>query len=136
MITYSLLPKVKYPLATKFYKNHGIKSRVSSDNIVVIARENNVIIGVAKLAPINDLWFLTGVYIDLEQRGQGIGSELITQLCQQKTTIYTFPYAHLTALYQKLGFLNATSDLLPYELTQRFDAYTKQGRNIVAMIKQ
>jgi len=136
MITYSLLPKIQYPLATKYYRSKGIKNKASSNNIIMIARDNNVIIGVAKLTLIDDLLFLTGVYVDSQLRGQGIASELIRQLCKQQSTIYTFPYVHLITLYQKLGFLHTTEDLLPYELTQRFNAYVKQGRNIVAMIKR
>jgi len=136
MITYSLLPKIQYPLATKYYRSQGIKNRVSSNNLIMVARKDNIIIGVAKLTLIDDLFFLTGVHVDSQLRGQGIASELISQLCRQQSIIYTFPYLHLIDLYQKLGFLHTTEDLLPYELTQRFNAYVKQGRNIVAMIKR
>lgn len=136
MITYSLLPPIKYPLATKYYQNHGIKSRVSGNNIVMVARKENNIIAVAKLAPIEELWFLTGVYVDSSLRGLGIASGLINQISKQQPIVYSFPYAHLVTFYQKLGFLLIAPDLLPYELNQRFHAYVQQGRDIVAMIKQ
>ena len=136
MITYALLPPIKYPLATKYYQGHGIKNRVSANNIVMVARKDNVIIGVAKLAPVDELWLLTGVHVDSSLRRLGIASELISQLCKQQTTIYSFAYEHLITFYQELGFLLTPPDLLPYELTQRFNAYVKQGRNIVAMSKQ
>ncbi len=135
MITYENLSQIKYPLVTKYYQRQRINNRASGNNLVVVARQKNEIIGVARLAPINQLWFLTGVHVDEEMRSQGIAQNLIAMLCQQQNIIYSFPYSHLLSFYEQLGFETVELDKLPCELAQRFTAYVKQGRDIIVMIK-
>lgn len=135
MITYEILSQIKYPLVTKYYQKHRINNRASGNNIVTIARYNNDIVGVARLSPINELWFLTGVHVDEIMRHQGIAKNLITMLCDQQPIIYSFPYSHLLSFYEKQSFEMVAFEKLPCELAQRFNAYTKQGRDIIAMMK-
>jgi N-acetylglutamate synthase-like GNAT family acetyltransferase len=136
VITYQLLPPIKFPLVNKYYQAHRAGGRAASNNVVMVARHNNEIVGVARLAPIDQLWFLTGVHVDEGQRCLGIASQLINQLAEQQSCIYSFPFEHLVAFYERLGFQLVTPDSLPCELAQRFNAYVKQGRKILAMIKQ
>lgn len=136
MYLFQLLPPIKYPLAGKYYQAHGMSGRVSSNNIVTIARNNGDIVGVARLAPINDYKLLTGVHVDKQHRGLGVASELINLLTYQQTVAYSFAFSHLQPFYEQLGFQLITPDCLPCELAQRFNAYVKQGRKIIAMIRR
>jgi len=140
MNSFQILPPIKYPLASKYYQAHRVGGRVASNNIVTVARNNNDIIGVARLSPVKHLWLLTGVHVDEGHRGQGIASELIVLLTSQQgnlefRAIYSFPYSHLQHFYEQLGFELITPDSLPCELAQRFNAYVKQGRKILAMMR-
>lgn len=102
----------------------------------MVARNNHDIVGVARLVPINSEWFLTGVHVDEPYRNAGIAGELINCLAKQQSVIYSFPYQHLVTFYQRLGFELVTPESLPCELAQRFNAYVKQGREIVVMIRK
>ncbi len=101
----------------------------------MVAKDNYDIIGTARLAPIKLHWFLTGVHINERHRGHGIASEIIKQLVSQQPIVYSFPYQHLQHFYSQLGFELVTPDSLPCELAQRFNAYVKQGRKIIAMMR-
>lgn len=138
LITYQLLPPIKSPLVNKYYKSHrvSVSSSASSNNVIMVARNNHDIVGVARLAPINSEWFLTGVHVDEQYRNAGIAGELINCLVKQQPVIYSFPYQHLVTFYQRLGFELVTPESLPCELAQRFNAYVKQGREIVVMIRK
>lgn len=122
------------PLANKYYKAQGVSSSAAKSNRVMVARKNNEIIGIARLAPIGKYWFLTGVHVTENDRGQGVASQLIRALCALQPDIYSFPHQHLVGLYQSLNFTQLSLQELPTELTARFLAYSKQGRKIVAMI--
>jgi len=135
VITYQLLPAIKAPLINKYYKAHHVSGSAASHNIVMVARYDQAIVGVARLVPIDQLWFLTGVHVDESQRGLGIASELVRQLCIQQKEIYSFPFDYLMPFYKRLGFELVTPDDLPCELAQRFNAYVKQGRKILAMMR-
>jgi len=135
VITYQLIPTIKSPLVNKYYKLHRVSGSAASHNIIMVARSGHDMVGVAQLAPIDKLWFLTGVHVDENQRGLGIASELVKQLCAQQKEIYSFPFDYLMPLYERLGFELVTPDHLPCELAQRFNAYVKQGRQIIAMIR-
>ena len=134
--SYQLLSPIKYPLAGKYYQAQGSKSRVPSNNIVAVVKHCGEIIGAARLAPIDEYWFLTGVHTNENHRSRGIANTLISILTDQREIIYSFPYQHLVTFYQRLGFELVTPESLPCELAQRFNAYVKQGREIVVMIRK
>ncbi|MGB0834513.1 MAG: GNAT family N-acetyltransferase [Psychrobium sp.] len=135
MYSIEQLPAIMIPLANKYYKTHKVGGSASGNNIVMVARKNGNIVGIARLAPIQEHWFLTGVHVAESERGQGIASQLIKALCGQQPQVYSFPYQHLEAFYNNLGFTLMPPEQIPSEIAARFVAYSKQGRKIVAMIK-
>ena len=135
-IEYQQLPTIKLPLANKFYRAVNARGKASGGDIVWVAREraNNVIIAVARLAPIKGFQLLTGVYVAPNYRHQGIASQLINKLIVPNQGCYSFVLTHLADFYINLGFEMVTNQQLPCELAQRFNAYQHQGRDIIAMI--
>jgi len=134
---YLQLEPIKYPLLNKFYALEKAKSKASSHDIVWITKHLDIIIAAARLAPLpGNYRLLTGVYVAVDYRSQGIARRLVSQCCLNQESIYTFALSPLEAFYQQLGFTTLTASDLPCELAQRFNAYVKQGRKIVAMIKQ
>jgi len=130
------LTKQTLPLVNKFYQEHGWRNKANRHDLTWVAREESCIVGAARLAPINNqYWLLTGVFVDERYRSQGIAQRLITASCLSTPQIYTFSLQNLAGFYQKLGFNPITPDKLPDELAQRFSAYVKQGRKITAMVK-
>lgn len=136
-ITYHHLEPIKFPLVNKYYQAQGSNNRASKNQQVVIAKnQENQIVGVARLSPIDNHWLLTGVHVAQSVRGQGIASQLVNTLCERQSMVFTFAFEHLTALYQGCGFEIIVPADIPCELAQRFNAYVKQGRKIVVMIRK
>lgn len=105
--------------------------------MVWIAKHQHEIIAACRIMPLPDQSkLLTGVYVNAQFRQQGIASQLVTQASANQTKLFTFALIHLSDFYQTLGFKIMDYNDLPCELAQRFTAYVKQGRQIVAMIKQ
>jgi len=136
-LSFTVLAKEAIPLANKFYQDHGISNRAKGHDLVWVARDKHRMVGAARLTPVcNKYWLLTGVYVGEDYRGHGIASQLISQSLNLTPVVYTFALTHLNAYYRQLGFSDINFNDLPCELAQRFNAYAKQGRKIVAMIKQ
>jgi len=137
--TYNIqqLDTIAFPLVNKFYRQQKAKSKASGHDTVWVAKEHHKIIAVARITPLPSLHLLlTGVHVSDNYRHQGIARELVTQCCDINESVYTFSLSHLVDFYRQLGFVTLPTDDLPCELAQRFNAYIKQGRKIIAMIKQ
>ena len=135
--TYHIEPlaRIKFPLVNKFYRNVNAKNKASGNDGIWVARHDSHIVAATRLAPIpGDYWLLTGVFVDQDHRGRGLARALIIESCDNQPVIYTFSLSHLTTFYQQLGFKLILPEHLPCELAQRFNAYVRQGRKIVAMI--
>ena len=131
----ALVP-IQFPLASKFYRQHNNKSKVSGSDIVWVTRYNNDIVAASRLSLVLPNYrLLTNVFVASDYRKQGIAQQLLQHLCDESLLTYTFSLQHLQKLYQQVGFQVVRPDELPCELAQMFVAYVKQGRNIVAMIR-
>ncbi|MDP2560480.1 GNAT family N-acetyltransferase [Psychrobium sp. 1_MG-2023] len=133
---YSPLARLKTPLANKFYASEKARAKARNNELIWVAKFQHTIVACAKLSPVDNHWLLTGVHVCSAYRQQGIAQRLITLLCQEQPIIYTFALSHLASFYQHLGFQHIKPQQLPCELAQRFNAYLKQGRKIIVMIKE
>ncbi|WP_022946330.1 GNAT family N-acetyltransferase [Pseudoalteromonas ruthenica] len=125
------LADIATPLVNKFYQAYGARGRASKADQVWVARADSGIIGAARLLHLSEDLLLVGVFIAPQWRQQGVARELISTVCQhQKQPVFSFIYAHLAAFYLSLGFQPEPD--LPDELQQRFNAYQRQGRDILA----
>lgn len=121
----------------KFYSNEKSRAKASSHDTVWVAKDHHNIIAATRITPLpGNHQLLTSVYVASDYRKQGIAYNLVKQCCEANGTIYTFSFGPLVNLYQQLGFKVLEQKQLPCELAQRFTAYVKQGRKIVAMIKE
>ena len=128
------LEKVKYPLVNQFYKRVYKKGIAGKNEAVFILKNERQIICSAKLKSIETSLLLTGVACDPDYQHQGYASQLVKQLLsKQQESIFCFPYPHLEAFYQQLGFNHLPVDQAPEAIQTRILRY-RQHRDLLLMV--
>ena len=117
-LIFEKIEKIHYRTINLFYKAHYKKGTATKSDWVFTLRllNTNQLIACAKIKHIEDQLLLTGVVCDPLFQNQGVASYLIKEIQAYLTdydqALYCFPYCHLTAFYQRLGF---TPSRLPHK---------------------
>ncbi len=130
-----LLP-IRFPLITRFYKNHYSTSKPKKHDCIWIAENTRGIQGVVRFQQNDDHQFLTGMAIATEHRQQGIGHQLLAAVehqCQQRPC-YCFSYAHLVPFYQSHGFCVCNENDLPDALIIKWGQIQNSKKKTVPML--
>jgi GNAT superfamily N-acetyltransferase len=78
---------------------------------------------------------LAGVAVSPAFQRQGIARLLLSSMtCKLNHDTYTFPYQHLTSLYQSVGFTLIGSEQSLPAVAELCRKYRNQGRNIFMMV--
>ena len=96
-----------------------------------------------RLVPHDGYFWLRGLYVEKNLRGQQLGSELLTLVhshYQQQDPasalpIYCFPYTHLDGFYRNSGYQTIEPEQLPESLKQLYARYSGKGESIINMVK-
>ncbi|MDP9541255.1 GNAT family N-acetyltransferase [Pseudomonas putida] len=109
-----------------FYRQHGSRMRAASDAELWVARAPGIIAGLSLSAVGEGLW-LTGLFVDPQQRGQGVAGRLIDAALQHAGgPTWLFCHPDLAPFYQRLGFHMAGQ--LPETLASRLQRYQRSKR--------
>ncbi|WP_372741932.1 GNAT family N-acetyltransferase [Neptunomonas sp.] len=131
-----LLPEQR-PALTQFYKRNHYKGKVkATDNVWLMTKGDDQIIGAARLCQQGGLMLLRGVWIERALRAQGLGSQLLRYLkCAGVLEgCYCFAYLHLEAFYSKLGFCRVAS--VPASLHSALERYNRPAVQVLLMVQQ
>lgn len=108
-----------------FHKRHRL-SLPQQDDDVWLAEFNGQLIGVARLVPFDQAWWLRGLFILPEYRQQGYAHQLIRTLrSDTDAVIYAFARPALHAFYQRLGFEAIPQMEITEALQNRLKTYQK-----------
>lgn len=117
-------------LLDHFYRQHGSRMRSTSDGELWVARANCIIAGL-NLTPVGGGYWLTGLFVDPQQRSQGVAGRLVeAALAQAVGPTWLFCHPDLVPFYQRLGFDTATA--LPEALAARLQRY-QRSKPLVAL---
>lgn len=108
-----------------FYKKQGYGGDVNINDYILIATEDNKIIGVVRLCNEEETLVLRGMQIEETYQKQGIGKELLKKLNEiiGDKICYCLPYAHLEKFYSIIGFQKIEAEEAPPFLKNRFARY-------------
>ncbi|OLF52706.1 GNAT family N-acetyltransferase [Pseudomonas chlororaphis] len=127
---YLLLADSLRPLLNKFYRAHHSPMRASGEGHSWVARRGAIVAGLS-LTPVAHGHWLTGLFVDPTQRGQGIAAGLVEQARGPLTgPVWLFCHPDLQALYERMGFAATTA--LPQALTDRLARY-RRSKRLIAM---
>ncbi|MGE8467822.1 MAG: GNAT family N-acetyltransferase [Pseudomonas putida] len=106
--------------------------RSASDGELWVARACGIIAGLS-VAAVGDGYWLTGLFVDPQRRGQGVAGRLVDAALAQVTgPTWLFCHPDLVPFYQRLGFDTAVT--LPEPLAARLQRYQRSKR-LVALAR-
>jgi len=129
--------KSELPTTQRFYESRGYGgTAVVPSDFVVLAKEQNRIVGVGRLCQEHELLWLRGMQVEPRFQRQGIGARILGRLDQEIGNRWCccLPYDHLVNFYRQAGFERATENL-PMALGERLDSYLSRGLKVVAMVR-
>ena len=134
-ITIRKLAPEHFPLAKKFYKHFGQTNKTNRNDQIYALFDNKGMQACLRIAPCEDARLLRGVFVAETHRRQGLACKLISFALEQSklNEIWTFPYRHLTTMYESLNFENITIGDAPTPIQKAFKVYSNQGREISLM---
>ncbi len=104
-----------------FYKRElGREVRMGTDEELVWAREQGVIVGACRLFPAGGRLVLRTMVVAAGRRGQGIGRSLLRTASERigERECYCFPWTHLERFYGEIGFRPIDRQAVPAELLE------------------
>jgi len=100
--------------------------RAAGDAELWVARAPGIVAGLS-LSGVGEGFWLTGLFVDPQQRGQGVAGQLIeAALEQEKRPTWLFCHPDLVPFYERLGFHMAVQ--LPETLASRLQRYQRSKR--------
>ena len=129
-----LLP-IEIPLANKFYRVNGFRRKAKRNELCGVIRDaKKQIIASAYVREYQTFKLLAGVAVSPAFQRQGVARSLLSNMSNQfGQNLYTFPYEHLQALYQTIGFIEVPQMQAPAAVLQLCKKYRNQGKDIVIM---
>ncbi len=129
------LDPIKLPLLKRFYKQHYSSTKPKSDELTIVAYENNAMKAVVRFRTIANYRLLTGMVVDESSRGKGIGLQLLRYCYDNilQKNDFCFSYAHLQHFYEQAQFQKLETEALPGELKSLFIRYNQSGKNLIPM---
>ncbi|KPA93119.1 MULTISPECIES: GNAT family N-acetyltransferase [Pseudomonas] len=122
-LDYALLSPSLRPLLDKFYRAHGSSMRANGEGQLWVARDGGIIAGLSLTAVADGFW-LTGLFVDPQRRGQGIAGQLVAHALATLTgRTWLFCHPDLRDFYGKLGF--SPTRQLPQALADRLARYSR-----------
>lgn len=123
------------PLVKQFYKKNGMRAQAPKGDIIYTAKHKQIIVGALRLQPIGTDYLLRSMCISADQRSLGIGGALLDQIQNHLSSIdcYCFPFSYLQVFYTKANFQLLTPEDAPASISQRFNRYIENGKDICLM---
>ncbi|MBH3429600.1 GNAT family N-acetyltransferase [Pseudomonas alkylphenolica] len=132
LLRYGPLTALEQPLLNKFYKSQGSPMRAPAQGQLWVARAEEIVAGLS-LSPVPGGYWLTGLWVAKNRRGQKIAGALIeTALQSAEGTTWLFCHPDLQVFYQQQGFSTCTR--LPAVLAERLARY-QHSKPLLAMAR-
>lgn len=129
-LTCTLLPSPQRRLLEQFYRQHGSRMRTAGDGQQWVARANEIVAGL-NLTPVTGGFWLTGLLVAPQWRGQQVASRLVeAALTANPAPVWLFCDPQLAVLYSRLGF--SCTEQLPEALASRLARY-QRSKSLLAM---
>nr|WP_158460216.1 GNAT family N-acetyltransferase [Pseudomonas fluorescens] len=116
----------------RFYRQHRSRMRASAEGKLWVARSSGIVGGLCLSEVPGGLW-LTGLFVEPQQRGQRIASKLVsTALASTDDDVWLFCHPDLSSFYERLCF--SPADYLPSVLADRLARY-QRTKALVALVR-
>lgn len=113
----------------EFYQSEGYKPVIRQSDAMVVAEDEGVLCGAARLCTEHRKLVLRGVRIKAGLQGQGIGSQLLRALIPVigDRECFCIAYRYLRSFYAQIGFVEIDPAVAPPFLAERHAGYRHEG---------
>lgn len=125
-------------LVQGFYDSVGDHSRVSEGDIVLMAEQDQSLVGVVRLCQEDGHFVLRGMSVHPEYQKKGIGRRLLTrfeELVSDKTC-WCIARDDLEVFYGRIGFGKITPDRLPLCLQKQVKEFNDLGHEVLCLVRK
>ena len=120
-----------------FYDSVGDFSTVSEGDVVLMAEQDNVLVGVVRLCTEEDQYVLRGISVHPEHQKKGIGKKLLAEfekLVLEKTC-WCVARDDLEVFYNRIGFQKIEPEELPSPLQKQVRAFHDLGHEVLCLVR-
>jgi GNAT superfamily N-acetyltransferase len=137
MIAHRAASQAELPDVTRFYRANDCSAAVAPGDCMLIAQEENEIVGVVRICEEDSAVALRGMYVKPELQRRGLGSALLREASQAigVRSCYCVPYTHLQAFYSRFGFHTVEPGRTRGLLRRRRDQSRARGLDVVVMLR-
>ena len=106
-----------------FYKTCNYKYYPNDKDTILVAKDNDRIVGVIRFSKENGVLHLRGMQITQQSRRQGVGTLLLEKSAKiiGGETCYLVGYPHLTNFYEQIGFREIKRSEAQKSVQERYD---------------
>jgi N-acetylglutamate synthase-like GNAT family acetyltransferase len=128
----------EHPAILNLYRVCGYSGGIAGQDLIVIALNQNDIVGAVRICLENGINVLRGMQIHPAFRHQQIGSYMLKFLSENKDlrNCYCLPYNHLKSFYGRIGFKEIKQIDAPDFLVERLNNYIKSGHYHIIIMKR
>jgi GNAT superfamily N-acetyltransferase len=129
--------EIEHPRLIDLYLRWGYRAGIASADIVYVAEQDELIVGLVRRTFENDTTMLRGMHIDPAYQRRGIGTRLLQRFVADLPALdcYCIPYSHLTFFYGQAGFKVSAGDASPQFLIDRSNQYRLEGLDVLIMCR-
>lgn len=112
-----------------FYQSESYKPAISQSNAIVVAEDEGMLCGAARLCTERRKLILRGVHVKEGRRRQGIGTQLLRALIPVigDRECFCIAYRYLRSFYAEIGFAEIDPAVAPPFLAERHTGYRLEG---------
>ena len=122
-----------------FYVECGYGGTFDSSDDVYYVAENEIVVGVVRIALEHGTFVLRGMQVRPSIRGKKIGRKLLDyleiQMAQYTSPCFCLPHEHLNSFYGEIGFTPTSSVSVPEFLQKRMSQYAESGLKISLLVR-
>lgn len=129
--------KEEYHEVISHYERCGYRGGVQENDRIIIALEEERIIGAVRICSENSEKILRGMQVQSQYQNKGLGKAMLQYLHDNVDLIdcYCLPYKHLMNFYGRIGFREMPAEKVPLFLAERFNEYAKSARAPMIIMK-
>jgi len=135
MVEIVLLSQSQYGEVVSLYRQVNYGGTVAPEDLIVGAYVDGCLVGVVRLVSENGLLVLRGLHVRKKHQRQGIGFDMLTELCRHfgERECWCIPHMYLRDFYSRVGFLESPVEGAPAFLAERLGVYAESGLKVVLM---
>jgi len=122
----------------EFYEKCGLLGEANKNEYILIAKNQNAIIGAIRLSNENNIYILKGLQIAENYQNQGIGVRLLNSIKEKivNKDCFSLIFAEHQKFYNDIGFYKINKSESPAFLIERYELLKNKYKSLIIVKQQ